>query len=91
MHKPDSIPRALTPEGRLFDLRSGPFVVQSQQSRQNLLFCQVGGPAISCKYGLIQSAMHIRQPLGTLIVEVGKRALLQLLRLNLRRVQPRIP
>lgn len=56
-----------------------PFQIQRQQPRQDLLIRQFARPAVGGEYGGVEAAMGGGQPRRARVVEVGERALLQLL------------
>jgi hypothetical protein len=81
---------------RLFDRfwGGGSLVVEGEEASEDFVAGEVGGPAVGGKDSLVEGAMGVIEPSALAfvaqVVEVGEGAVLQLLGLDLRWVEPGI-
>src|ERR1035441_7697543 len=63
-------------------------MVEGEESGEDLLGGEVGGPAVGGEGGFVEGAVGVREPGGALVVEVGQGAFLEVFRGGGGRVEP---
>ena len=69
-------------------LGGGALVVEGEEAGEDFFFGEVGGPTVGGEDCLVEGAVSVGEPLGTLVVEVGEGALGKVARVDVWAFRP---